>query len=69
MYHGEWIADEAQEIPQGYLNVGNVDDERANEDWLKDPGEVGRRMLEWWKNGLVEAIHVQIFSMQYLLFY
>ena len=49
LYHGEWIADEAQEIPQGYLNVGNVDDERANEDWLKDPGEVGRRILEWWK--------------------
>jgi len=23
--------------------------------WLKDPGEVGRRILEWWKNGFGEA--------------
>ena len=45
LYHGEWNADEAQDIPQGYLNVDNVNDGTGDKDWKKILERLG---VEYW---------------------
>lgn len=53
LYHGEWNADEVHEIPNDIMQDGNeMDDVINSNDWRKDPGEVARRILIWWRESL-----------------
>jgi hypothetical protein len=49
LYHGEWEADEINEIPNNVI----LDEDQVNimnqNDWKTDPGEVARRILIWWR--------------------